>query len=111
MTQTVRQIAELRNSVARWRRKGESVAMVPTMGALHAGHLTLVEAARECADRMIVTIFVNPTQFAEGEDLDRYPRSEAGDLKKLRPYDPDIVFAPPASEIYPESFDATVCVG
>ena len=111
MSQTVRQIAELRNSVRRWRRKGESIAMVPTMGALHAGHLALVEAARQSADRIIVTIFVNPAQFAEGEDLGRYPRAEAGDLEKLRPFDPDIVFAPSAEEIYPQGFDATVTVG
>jgi len=111
MTQTLRHIDALRDSVWRWRRKGQSVAMVPTMGALHAGHLALVEAARQRADRQIVTIFVNPTQFAEGEDLGRYPRSESGDLKKLQPYDPDIVFAPPADEIYPGGFDATVTVG
>ena len=111
MTQTLRSIAELRDSVGRWRRKGESVAMVPTMGALHAGHLALVAAARECADRIIVTIFVNPAQFAEGEDLDNYPRSEADDLEKLRPFDPEIVFATSAREIYPQGFDATICVG
>jgi pantoate--beta-alanine ligase len=111
MTQTIRHIANLRDSVWRWRSKGRSVAMVPTMGALHAGHLALVEAASKRADRVIVTIFVNPAQFAEGEDLDRYPRTEDDDLEKLRPFDPDIVFAPPASEIYPDGFDATVTVG
>jgi len=111
MTQTVRQVAELRNSVRHWRRKGESVAMVPTMGALHTGHLALVEAARQSADRIIVTIFVNPAQFAEGEDLGRYPRAEAGDLEKLRPFDPDIVFAPSAEEIYPQGFDTAISVG
>ena len=111
MTQTLRSIAELRDSVGLWRRKGLSVAMVPTMGALHAGHLALVEAARQQADRVIVTIFVNPAQFAEGEDLGRYPRSEADDLEKLRPFEPEIVFAPPAEEIYPQGFDTTICVG
>ncbi len=111
MTRTVRRIAELRNSVWRWRLKGQNVAMVPTMGALHAGHLALVKAAREHADRTIVTIFVNPTQFAEGEDLDRYPRSEADDLARLRLFDPDIVFAPSAREIYPPGFATTVTVG
>ena len=85
--------------------------MVPTMGALHAGHLALVEAARQQADRVIVTIFVNPAQFAEGEDLSRYPRSEADDLEKLRPFEPEIAFAPPAEEIYPQGFDTTICVG
>ena len=111
MTQTLRHIAELRECVRLWRRKGESVAMVPTMGALHAGHLALVEAARKRADRVIVTIFVNPTQFAEGEDLDSYPRDQADDLEKLRPYDPEIVFAPSAGEIYPDGFDATISIG
>ena len=111
MTQTIRHIKALRDSVRRWRRNGESVAMVPTMGALHTGHLALVEAARKKAERVIVTIFVNPAQFAEGEDLDLYPRTEAGDLEKLEPYDPDIVFAPAAREIYPDGFDTTVSVG
>ncbi len=111
MTQTLRHIAALRECVRRWRREGQSVAMVPTMGALHAGHLALVEAARKHADRMIVTIFVNPTQFAEGEDLDNYPRDQTEDLEKLRPFDPDIVFAPPPEEIYPQGFDATISVG
>ncbi|MDH3195205.1 MAG: pantoate--beta-alanine ligase, partial [Hyphomicrobiales bacterium] len=111
MTQTIRQVAALRECVSRWRRKGESVAMVPTMGALHAGHLSLVEAARQHADRLIVTNFVNPAQFAEGEDLDRYPRTEAEDLDKLRPFEPEVVFAPPAEEIYPQGFDTTVTVG
>lgn len=111
MPQTVHHIDALREHVGCWRRSGQSIAMVPTMGALHAGHLALVQAARESADRIIVTIFVNPGQFAEGEDLDLYPRSEAGDLKKLQPCDPDIVFAPPALEIYPDGFDATVTVG
>ena len=111
MTQTLRHIAALRECVRRWRRKGLSVAMVPTMGALHAGHLALVEAARQRADRVIVTIFVNPAQFGEGEDLGRYPRTEAADLQKLQPFEPDIVFAPSAGEIYPQDFDATICVG
>ena len=111
MTQTLRHIAALRECVRRWRGEGQSVAMVPTMGALHAGHLALVEAARKHADRMIITIFVNPTQFAEGEDLGSYPRDQAEDLEKLRPFDPDIVFAPPPEEIYPPGFDATISVG
>ena len=111
MTQTLRHIAALRECVQRWRRKGQSVAMVPTMGALHAGHLALVEAARQRADRMIVTIFVNPAQFAEGEDLGHYPRLETDDLKKLQPFAPDIVFAPSPEEIYPAGFDTSISVG
>jgi len=85
--------------------------MVPTMGALHAGHLALVKAARQCAGRIIVTIFVNPAQFGQGEDLERYPRAEADDLEKLRPFAPDIVFAPSAAEVYPTGFDTTIAVG
>jgi len=111
MTQTLCHIAELRASVRTWRRKGLSVAMVPTMGALHAGHLALVEAARKHADRVIVTIFVNPAQFGEDEDLDRYPRAIAEDVEKLRPFAPEILFTPSASEIYPLGFDTTVSVG
>ena len=111
MTQIVRHIDALRDSVRCWRRKGQTVAMVPTMGSLHDGHLALVEAAGAHADRSIVTIFINPTQFAEGEDLNRYPRSEAGDLDKLQPYAPDIVFAPSTGEIYPDDFDAAITIG
>jgi pantoate--beta-alanine ligase len=111
MTQTLRHIAALQKRVRAWRREGRSVAMVPTMGALHAGHLALVEAARQRADRLIITIFVNPAQFGEGEDLERYPRAIAGDLEKLRPFGPEILFAPSAREIYPDGFDTRVCVG
>jgi pantoate--beta-alanine ligase len=70
-----------------------------------------VEAARQRADRLIITIFVNPAQFGEGEDLERYPRAIAGDLEKLRPFGPEILFAPSAREIYPDGFDTRVCVG
>lgn len=111
MTQTLRHIAALQERVRAWRREGRSIAMVPTMGALHAGHLALVEAARQRADRLIITIFVNPAQFGEGEDLERYPRAIAGDLEKLRPFGPEILFAPSAREIYPDGFDTRVCVG
>jgi pantoate--beta-alanine ligase len=85
---------------ARWRLAGR-VAVVPTMGALHDGHITLIRAAREVADAVIVTIFVNPLQFAPGEDLDRYPRSLDADLETCTREGVDLVFAPPALEMYP----------
>src|SRR5436190_20613807 len=107
----IRSIPALRYRVERWRKAGLSVGMVPTMGALHAGHLALVQAAtREC-DRAVVTLFVNPTQFAPSEDLGSYPRDEESDRRMLEPLDVDVLFAPTAQEIYPTGFDTTVAVG
>ena len=83
--QVVRSIAELRGVIAQWRNNGHRIALVPTMGALHSGHLGLVRRAAQLADRTLVSIFVNPSQFAPHEDLARYPRDEAGDLAKLAP--------------------------
>ncbi|MEZ5924528.1 MAG: pantoate--beta-alanine ligase [Hyphomicrobiaceae bacterium] len=100
----VRTIKALRASVSAWHRQGEAVAVVPTMGALHDGHLTLVRRAHDKARRVIVTIFVNPTQFAAHEDLDRYPRDEAGDLAKLATVGVDLVYVPAAAVMYPEGF-------
>lgn len=100
----VRTVKELRRRIALWRRAGESVALVPTMGALHAGHLALVATARKKADRVVVSIFVNPTQFAPTEDLARYPRDEAGDLAKLASAAADVVWAPTVDEMYPPHF-------
>ncbi len=94
-------VAALRARVARWRAAGERIALVPTMGALHAGHVALVMAAKEAADRAVVSIFVNPTQFAPMEDFGAYPRDLAGDLRTLDPAGADAVFAPSAAEIYP----------
>ncbi len=82
-------------------RMGESIAFVPTMGNLHTGHLSLVEQAANLADKVVVSIFVNPTQFAANEDLDNYPRTEADDLKQLASQVVDVVFMPLANEIYP----------
>ncbi|MBM3520080.1 MAG: pantoate--beta-alanine ligase [Alphaproteobacteria bacterium] len=104
----VRTIAGLRRIVARWRAAGERVAVVPTMGSLHDGHLTLVAEGLKRADRVIATIFVNPSQFAAHEDLGRYPRDEAGDLAKLHMAGCHLVFAPPVEEIYPKGFATTV---
>jgi pantoate--beta-alanine ligase len=106
----VRTVADLRMQVSRWRKDGERIGLVPTMGALHGGHLALVRAARAECDRAIVTIFVNPKQFAPNEDLASYPRREAADLEMLRSSGVDLVFAPLASEIYPPGFATTVRV-
>lgn len=106
--QIVRAIPELRETVRNWRRQGRSVALVPTMGALHAGHLSLVRKAADLADRTIVSIFVNPTQFAPNEDLARYPRDEAGDLARLASERCDLVWAPQPTDMYPEGFATRV---
>jgi pantoate--beta-alanine ligase len=106
-----RKIAELRRTVAAWRRGGEIVALVPTMGALHQGHLALIAHARARADRVIASIFVNPTQFGPAEDFTRYPRDEAGDAAKLAAASCDLLFAPDAGEMYPEGFATTVSAG
>lgn len=106
-----RKIAELRRTVAEWRRCGEIVALVPTMGALHQGHLALIAHARARADHVIASIFVNPTQFAPSEDFTRYPRDEAGDAAKLAAVSCDLLFAPDAAEMYPAGFATTVSAG
>ncbi|MCC5979611.1 MAG: pantoate--beta-alanine ligase [Salinarimonas sp.] len=93
-------VAALRLAVAQWRAAGERVALVPTMGALHEGHLSLVRRGRAEADRVVVSIFVNPTQFGPGEDLARYPRTFDADCAALAPL-ADLVFAPQAQEMYP----------
>ena len=98
-------IAELRALLSEWRRAGERIAFVPTMGSLHAGHLSLVEAARTRADRVVVSIYVNPLQFAAGEDFDAYPRVLQGDAAKLAPLGVDAIFAPTDQELYPRGRD------
>ena len=107
----VRTVGELRAIVAGWRRAGDTIALIPTMGYLHEGHLALVRRGRELASRTIATLFVNPTQFAPGEDLERYPRDEAGDAAKLAGAGCDLLFAPSAAEMYPPGFATTVNVG
>jgi len=106
--EVVRSIADLRGVVGQWRNNGHKIALVPTMGALHAGHLALVRRAAELADRTIVSIFVNPGQFAPHEDLARYPRDEAGDLAKLAAESCHLVWAPTAAEMYPEGFASRI---
>ncbi|TIS99551.1 pantoate--beta-alanine ligase [Mesorhizobium sp.] len=104
-------VAALRAQIRDWRRDGLSVAMVPTMGALHDGHISLVEIALEKADRCVVSIFVNPTQFAPSEDLDKYPRQLARDLDRLAEAGAQLVFTPDVAEIYPTGFATTISVG
>jgi len=97
----VRTVADLRARITAWRQAGETVAMVPTMGALHAGHLSLVEEGFRRATHVVVSIFVNPTQFAPHEDFQTYPRTETSDVEKLTGLGTDLVFAPNALEMYP----------
>ena len=107
----VRSVAALRQQVALWHRAGEAVALVPTMGALHAGHLALMGRARDIADRAVVSIFVNPTQFGPNEDFARYPRDEAGDAAKLAAARCDLLYGPAVAEMYPPGFSTTVTAG
>ncbi|WP_295805577.1 pantoate--beta-alanine ligase [uncultured Nitratireductor sp.] len=107
----LRTVASLRDRVQIWRRAGERVAVVPTMGALHQGHLSLVEAAKTRAKRVIVTLFVNPKQFNNASDLAAYPRTEEDDTAKLTPLDVDVLFAPGVEEMYGSGFSTTVSVG
>lgn len=108
--QTVRTVRELRECVRRWRAQGERVALVPTMGALHEGHLALVGVGRARAGRVLASIFVNPTQFGPNEDLAAYPRDEARDAALLEGAGCDLLFAPPVAEMYPEGFATSVRV-
>ena len=108
---TSRTVADLRAHVAPWRKAGKSIALVPTMGALHAGHLSLVTLAKSKADRVVVSIFVNPIQFGPREDFSTYPRDEAGDIEKLRAAGADLVFAPNTAEMYPAGFSTKVSIG
>ena len=110
MTEVIRSTAALREKVAAWKRSGMLVGVVPTMGALHDGHLSLARAARAQSDRVIVTIFVNPMQFNNPEDLKKYPRDETRDLALLEADGVDVLFAPGPDEVYPEGFATKVSV-
>ena len=107
--QTVNRLPELRAAVDRLRAAGD-VALVPTMGALHEGHLTLVREARKLAPGVVVSIFVNPTQFGPNEDLDAYPRQLAEDARLLEAEGVDLLWGPPVDEVYPDGFATTVSV-
>ena len=106
--EVIETVDALRARVRAWRAAGDTVALVPTMGALHAGHVSLVELARRRARRVIVSVFVNPTQFGPNEDFARYPRPFGADLDKLAMAQADVVFHPDASEMYPEGFATTI---
>lgn len=105
---TVHTVAALRAQIQEWRAAGDKIALVPTMGALHAGHVALMVAARERAERVIVTIFVNPTQFAPTEDLSRYPRTLEADLAKAEAAGVNLAFVPDVGDMYPEGFCTTI---
>jgi pantoate--beta-alanine ligase len=106
-----RSVAELRRHVATWRSQGERVGLVPTMGALHKGHLALVAAAQAACRRVVVSIFVNPKQFGPREDFSSYPRPEADDLAKLTEAAADLTYIPAVEEMYPEGFATSISVG
>jgi pantoate--beta-alanine ligase len=106
--ETIGTVEQLRRTVAGWRAQAMRTAVVPTMGALHEGHVALVHQGLRLADRVVVTIFINPKQFAAHEDLGRYPRDEAGDRRKLKEAGAHLVYAPSALEMYPEGFATEV---
>jgi pantoate--beta-alanine ligase len=111
MTQMIaRDVLDLRKVVAGWRQEGYTVALVPTMGAIHAGHLSLISKAKSCCDRVIASVFVNPTQFDENEDLDAYPANEEEDVRELTSVGTDLVFCPNRKDIYPEGFSTVISV-
>jgi len=108
---TVRTIRELREWLLPERRAGRTIGLVPTMGAFHGGHLSLIRRAREDCDVVVVSLFVNPTQFGRGEDLGSYPRDESRDVELAAEEGVDLLFVPSVDEVYPDGFDVTVRVG
>ena len=104
----VRNPENLRSMTRSWRAKGESCAIVPTMGALHEGHLSLIGEAARRADRVVVSIFINPKQFGQNEDLAKYPRNETADNEMLAEAGVHLVYAPSVAEVYPPGFSTTV---
>ena len=106
--QIVRSISDLRSIVSDWKRQGHSVGCVPTMGALHEGHLSLVNQSRTYYARVITSIFVNPKQFGASEDLNFYPRPELQDIELLKKVQCDLLYAPPLQEMYPEGFKTVI---
>jgi pantoate--beta-alanine ligase len=107
---TLRTVAELRQALAPERRAGRSIGLVPTMGSLHEGHLSLLRRAREDCDVVVMSLFVNPAQFGPAEDLDAYPRDEARDAALAQAEGVDVLFAPPLEEVYPPGFATKVTV-
>ena len=107
---TLRTVADVRAAVSQARRAGASIGLVPTMGAFHDGHLSLMRRAREQCDQVVVSLFVNPAQFNEQADLDGYPRDERRDAALAARLGVDLLFAPPAEQVYPPGFATTVSV-
>jgi pantoate--beta-alanine ligase len=108
--QIIREIGDLAPALQPWRETGQTIALVATMGALHAGHMALVEAAKAEANRVVASIFVNPLQFGPGEDLEKYPRQEAEDARLLEHHGCDLLWMPTATQLYPPGFSTTVSV-
>jgi len=106
--QIVRTIKEMRAHLNAWRKQGQSIGLVPTMGGLHDGHLSLIDAAKERADKTVTTVFVNPSQFAPHEDFVTYPRNETGDFTKLENAGTNMIFAPSVAEIYPDGHSTKI---
>jgi pantoate--beta-alanine ligase len=106
--EVIESISEMKNLVKEWKRQGLSIGFVPTMGYLHEGHLALVRRAKELSDRVVVSIFVNPIQFAPGEDYQRYPRDLERDKALLEKEGVDVLFSPKAQEMYPPGFQTYV---
>ena len=110
MTETVSESGALRQQIDTWRQAGQRIGLVPTMGALHSGHVALVRAALRQCDKVVVSIFVNPTQFGPSEDFDSYPRQLADDLATLKAAGAHLLYAPPVDSMYPDGFATTVSV-
>ena len=108
--QTIRSLEALRSGIADFRSEGASIALVPTMGALHSGHLALIEAAKRPGRKVVASIFVNPRQFGPNEDLSRYPRREMADARLLTEAGCDLLWMPPVEAMYPEGFATTISV-
>ena len=107
----VSSVTALRAQIDEWRSSGARIGFVPTMGSLHEGHLSLIDAVKDHCDKSVVSIFVNPTQFAAHEDLDTYPRETQSDLQKLANRGCDLAYLPSAGEMYPEGFSTAISVG
>jgi pantoate--beta-alanine ligase len=106
----VQSVQRLRTQLATWRERGASIALAPTMGALHDGHISLIRLAKVQADRVVASVFVNPRQFGVGEDFEAYPRTELADAQRLTEAGCDLMYAPTAAEMYPDGFSTTVSV-
>ena len=108
--QTVRTITDLRAAIGAFRGEGAQIALVPTMGALHAGHMALIEAAKRPGTKVVASIFVNPKQFGPNEDLGQYPRREAADVRMLTEGGCDLLWLPPVEAMYPQGFATNISV-